>query len=262
MFDNISKFLAEQFSTDFASWLIGESIALTELSPSELSLEPIRADALILLESDRMVLHCEFQTDPDPTMPFRMADYRLRVYRRFPQKQMVQVVIYLRQSSSELVYQTRFELETMQHSFRVIRLWEQDPEVLLQYPGLLPYLALSQTSDREAALRRAVQEIGRVENRRQQNNLITATGILASLILEKDVISRILRREQMKDSVIYQEILQEGREEGREKGREEGREEARRSTAIKLLQQGMEIETIALVTELSIAEIQLLPTNP
>ncbi|MCY7320902.1 MAG: hypothetical protein LH660_03650 [Phormidesmis sp. CAN_BIN36] len=115
-------------------------------------------------------------------------------------------------------------------------------------------MALSQTSDREAALRHAVQEIGRVEDQRQQNNLITATGILASLILEKDVISRVLRREQMKDSVIYQEILQEGRE--------EGREEVRRSAATKLLQQGIDIQTIALVTELSIAEIQLLQTGP
>lgn len=52
MFDNVCKFLAETFSTDFASWLLGESITLTELSPSELSLEPIRADALILLKID------------------------------------------------------------------------------------------------------------------------------------------------------------------------------------------------------------------
>ncbi len=122
---------------------------------------------------------------------------------------------------------------------------------------LLPYLALSQTSDREAALRRVVQEIKRVEDQRQQNNLITATGILASLILEKDIISRVLWREQMKDSVIYQEILQEGLEGGRQRGREE----ERRSVATKLLQQGIDIETIALVTELSIADIQRLQAN-
>ena len=53
MFDNICKFLAENFAT----WLLGEPISLTELSPSELSLEPIRADALILLESTEVVLH-------------------------------------------------------------------------------------------------------------------------------------------------------------------------------------------------------------
>ena len=115
MFDNISKFLAEQFSVDFATWLIGEPVALTELSPSELSLEPIRADALILRQSNELVLHCEFQTDPDPTMPFRMADYRLRVYRRFPHKRMVQVVIYLRPTQSELVQQTTFELDNLRY---------------------------------------------------------------------------------------------------------------------------------------------------
>ena len=93
MFDNVCRFLAESFSADFATWLIGESIELTQLSPSELSLEPIRADALILLQSDEIVLHIEFQTEPKAQIPFRMADYRLRVYRRFPNKRMRQVVI-------------------------------------------------------------------------------------------------------------------------------------------------------------------------
>lgn len=101
--------------------LIGEPVVLTELSLSELSLEPIRADALILLQSDEVVLHCKYQTDPDPTMPFRMADYHLRVYWRFPHKRMVQVVIYLRQ--------TTFELDTLRHEFQAIRLWEQPTEV-------------------------------------------------------------------------------------------------------------------------------------
>jgi predicted transposase/invertase (TIGR01784 family) len=74
MFDNVCRFLAESFSADFATWLIGEPVALTELSPSELSLEPIRADALILLQSDDLVLHIEFQTEPKAVIPFRMTD--------------------------------------------------------------------------------------------------------------------------------------------------------------------------------------------
>ncbi|MBN3925666.1 MAG: Rpn family recombination-promoting nuclease/putative transposase [Nostoc sp. NMS4] len=86
MFDNLCKFLVENFSSDFATWLLGEPIALTELSPKELSIEPIRADALILRQSEEIVLHIEFQTQPDKNIPFRMTDYRLRVYRRFPGK--------------------------------------------------------------------------------------------------------------------------------------------------------------------------------
>jgi predicted transposase/invertase (TIGR01784 family) len=111
MFDNVCRFLAESFSADFATWLIGEPVALTELSPSELSLEPIRADALILLQSDDLVLHIEFQTEPKAVIPFRMTDYRLRVYRRFPRKRMVQYVIYLQPTTSELVHETAFILE-------------------------------------------------------------------------------------------------------------------------------------------------------
>jgi predicted transposase/invertase (TIGR01784 family) len=68
MYDNISKFLVEQYSADFTNWLLGESIELTTLSPTELSLEPIRADALILLQSADVILHCEFQTQPDNLM--------------------------------------------------------------------------------------------------------------------------------------------------------------------------------------------------
>ncbi len=34
MFDNICRFLAETFSTDFAAWLLGEPITLTELAAS------------------------------------------------------------------------------------------------------------------------------------------------------------------------------------------------------------------------------------
>jgi hypothetical protein len=42
-----------------ASWLLGEPVTLTELQPSELSLEPIRADAMILLQSDESILHSD-----------------------------------------------------------------------------------------------------------------------------------------------------------------------------------------------------------
>jgi predicted transposase YdaD len=54
MFDNVCKYLAENFSSDFATWLLGKPISLSKLSSSELSLEPIRADALMLLESENL----------------------------------------------------------------------------------------------------------------------------------------------------------------------------------------------------------------
>jgi predicted transposase/invertase (TIGR01784 family) len=209
MFDNLSKFLAEQYSQDFASWLIGEPIAMTELKSSELSLEPIRPDSLILLKSEFLILHAEFQTDPDPTMPFRMADYALRIFRKFPNRRLVQVVIYLRRTESADVYETTFSGNNLFHHFRVIRLWEQPTEAFFERPGLLPYAALSNTTDGEAVLRRVAQRIDELDDRNEQSNLSAATGILAGLSWNKRMIQRILRRELMRESSVYQEFREE-----------------------------------------------------
>lgn len=218
MFDNTCKFLAESFSEDFASWLLGEPITMTQLSPSELSLEPIRADALILLNSDNFVLHIEFQTEPDPTMGFRMADYRLRVFRRFPNKRMRQVVIYLTRSTSELVHQTVFEIPGTRHEFEVIRLWEQSTQPFLKATGLLPFAVLTQTSDAAQTLRQVATRVEAIPEMRAQSNVAASTAILAGLLLKRDFINQVLRRDIMRQSVIYQEwrdeFLQEGRQEG------------------------------------------------
>lgn len=209
MFDNVCRFLAESFSADFATWLLGESITLTQLSPSELSLEPIRADALILLQSDEIVLHLEFQTEAKAEIPFRMADYRLRVYRRFPRKRMRQVVIYLQPTTSELVHQTAFVLESTRHQFGIIRLWEQPSDIFLNTPGLLPFATLSQTKDKTRTLQQVAEAIEQINDQRTQSNIAASTAVLAGLVLNKELIKRLLRSDAMRESVIYQDIQQE-----------------------------------------------------
>ena len=70
MYDNVCKFIAEEFSEDIASWVLGFPVSFTQLSPRELSLETIRADSLILLTSQELILHLEFQTEPEKKFPF------------------------------------------------------------------------------------------------------------------------------------------------------------------------------------------------
>ena len=221
MYDNICKFLVESFPEDFASWLLGEAIPLTILTPSELSLEPIRADALILLSSSEIVLHLEFQTKPDQAIPFGMLDYRVRVYRRFPEKQMRQVVIYLTPSTSELVQQNVFAIANTRHQFEVIRLWEIPTEQLLQSSGLWPLAVLGETDDPASILEDIGERINRLDNQRQQSNIAASTAILAGLLLEEEVIQSILRSEIMRESVIYQRIESEGIRKGKAEGRQE-----------------------------------------
>ncbi len=254
MYDDTCRFLAEHFSADFASWLLGTSVPLTELKPSELSLEPIRTDALILLQSNDTVLHLEFQTRPKQNIPFRMLDYRVRVHRKYPDKTMRQVVIYLEQTRSELTRQTSFTLERTRHDFDVVRLWKQPAALFLQYPGLIPFAVLGQSSDFEATLRQAAETLNQISDSITQANLIAASGILAGLRLEEEVIYRLLRRDIMQESSVYRSILAEGRAEGRA----EGEARAKREIALNLLQDGLSIEAVARGTGLAIEEVQQL----
>jgi predicted transposase/invertase (TIGR01784 family) len=246
MYDDACRFLAEHFSADFASWLLGKAVTLTELQPSELSLDPIRADALIFLESDEAILHIEFQTLPKDNIPFRVTDYRLRGYRRDPAKPMHQVVIYLKQTASPLAYQTSFTMERTRHEFDVIRLWEHPPSLFLQYPGLIPFAVLGQSADAEETLRQAAQRVDQIEDPATQANLMAASGILAGLKLEDEIIYRILRRDIMQESTVYRSIQRETQI------------EEKRAIALNLLQEGVAIEVIVRSTGLSIEEVQQL----
>jgi predicted transposase/invertase (TIGR01784 family) len=222
MFDPTCKFLAESFPADFATWLLGEPISLTTLSPTELLLEPIRADSLILLGSDRVILHIEFQTEPDPTMPFRMADYRIRLLRRFPGREIRQIVIYLNPTGSELVYQTVYESPGIRAEFEVIRLWEQPTELFLESTGLLPLAVLTKTPDKAQTLRQVAAKVDAIPEKRVQSNVAASAGILAGLLLERDFINQVLRRDIMQQSVIYQEWKEEFLKEGRQEGEQTG----------------------------------------
>jgi predicted transposase/invertase (TIGR01784 family) len=188
-----------------------------------------------------------------------MLDYRIRVYRRHPQKPMRQVVIYLRRSDSPLVQENTFRLGETFHSFQVIRLWEENTPQFFHHPGLLPFAVLSNTDDPEQVLSQVSRSLETISQKQVQSNLAAATSILAGLVLNRETIKKILRSDIMRESVIYQDILEEGREEGREEGEEKGlkkglqagKEEKARQIALKMLSAGFSIPEIAQFTDLS-----------
>lgn len=191
-------------------------------------------------------MHLEFQTLPKDNIPFRILDYRVRGYRRNSAKPMRQIVIYLKQTGSELVYQTSFTMERTRHEFEVIRLWEQPASLFLQYPGLLPFAVLGQSADAEETLRQAAQKVDQIEDPITQSNIMAASGILAGLKLEDEVVYRILRRDIMQESTVYRSIQRETQI------------EEKRTIALNFLREGLSVELVARGTGLSIQEIQQL----
>lgn len=237
-FDNICKLLSEKYPDRFASWVLGKPQSLVEVLKTELSIEPIRADYVTLLQLQGQILHLEFQTrwDSNPPIPLRMLDYWVRLYRlyRLP---IAQVVVLLLPPPANTVIETAFVLGETRHGYRVIRLWEEDPNLLLDDPALLPLATLAATTATEPLLELVAQRVNQLEASRRQE-VLDYTKILAGLKFNKDLIRQIFREGMMRESVIVQEILEEGRQEGRQQGRQEG------------IQQGIQQEGRSLILRL------------
>ncbi|MEZ2319595.1 MAG: Rpn family recombination-promoting nuclease/putative transposase [Microcoleus sp.] len=226
-YDNTCKYLAEKFPAAFVHWLLPiDEPTSVQVLKTELIQEPIRADSLVFLQTDNQILHLEFETRPysDPPIAFRMLDYYVRLKRQYSCS-INQVVIFLQQTASEQVFVSEYTDANTRHSYRVIRLWEQDPALLLSVPGLLPLATLSQTNSPRTLLEQIATQIATIEEPNQQADLLACTQVLAGLRFEKDLIRQLFRKETMRGSVIYQEIREDGLLEGRQLGLLEGRKD-------------------------------------
>ncbi|MBW4648608.1 MAG: Rpn family recombination-promoting nuclease/putative transposase [Kastovskya adunca ATA6-11-RM4] len=222
-YDNICKYLAEEYPAEFIRWLSEEEATDIQILKTELSVEPIRADSLTLLQTTNQILHIEFQTLPasQPPLPFRMLDYWVRLKRLYwcP---IEQVVIFLTATTSEAVFTDHFEETNTRHRYRIIRLWEQDPAPLLANPALLPLATLARTNAPNRLLQQIATQIDMIEEPRQRENLTACVEVLAGLRFDKNLIRQLFREEIMRESVIYQDILQQGLQQGRQQGLQQG----------------------------------------
>ncbi|MBE8968636.1 Rpn family recombination-promoting nuclease/putative transposase [Nostocales cyanobacterium LEGE 12452] len=218
-FDNLCKLLSEKHPATFASWVLGTPQTSVTVLKTELSIEPIRADYVTFLQLEGRILHLEFQTklESTPPLPLRMLDYWVRLYRlyRLP---ITQVVVLLLPPAPGTVIETVFCVETTRHEYRVIRLWEENPELFLNEPALLPLAPLAATTQPQGLLQQVVKKVSQLEPR-QRPEISAYTQILAGLKYNQDLIRQLFREGMMRESVIYQEILAEGEQRGREEGR-------------------------------------------
>jgi predicted transposase/invertase (TIGR01784 family) len=222
-FDNLCKLLAEKHPVRFASWVLGQPIESAEVLKSELSIEPIRADSVILLKLQSQILHLEFQVklDSEPPLPLRMLDYWVRLYRlyRLPIRQ---VVVLLRPPAEGTVIESAFVLGTTRHEYQVLCMWEQDPSIFLEDIALLPLAILAATQSPEQLLNQVAQRVSTIESTQQRCEASAYVQLLAGLRFDKTLIRQVFREDIMRESVIYQEIQQEGEERGILKGKLEG----------------------------------------
>ena len=216
-YDNTLKYLVEQYPEQFIRWLLASEPRDIQILKTELNQEPIRADSVTFLQTANQILHIEFQTLPasTPPLPLRMLDYWVRLYRQY-NCDIEQVVIFLKPTSSEAAFVEQFTARNTSHRYRIIRMWEQNPEPLLTSSALLPLATLAQTDSPETLLQQIAVKVSMIEETAIQQSISACTQLLAGLVFDTQLVRQLFRREDMRESVIYQEILQEGREEGRQ----------------------------------------------
>ncbi|MGJ5632541.1 Rpn family recombination-promoting nuclease/putative transposase [Nostoc sp. CALU 1950] len=210
-YDNTAKYLAELYPAEFAKWLLPDKNTEVTVLKTELSIEPIRADYVTFLQTSSRILHIEFQTLPksNPPIPLRVLDYYVRLKRQY-NIPVTQVVIFLQQSSDPIAFTEEYTDEFTSHRYQVIRLWEQDSALFLDNPALLPLAPLTRTDSPAALLSQVAQNIARIPDKDERQNIAGCTEIFAGLRFEKDLIRQFLREDIMQESVIYQDILQKG----------------------------------------------------
>ena len=218
-FDNVCKLLAEKYPFDFAKWLLPQAPKTIKVLKTELSIEPIRADFVTFLQTENRILHIEFQTNPQskPPIPFRELDYSVRLIRTY-QVPVTQVVIFLQETDDPIVFTEEYVNETTRHRYRVIRMWEEEPELFLHNLALLPLAPLTRTNSPQGLLSQIANNVAKIADRETKQDIAAYTEILAGLRFEKDFIRQLLSEDIMQESVIYQDILQKGERIGEQRG--------------------------------------------
>ncbi|MCJ8280490.1 MAG: DUF4351 domain-containing protein [Rivularia sp. ALOHA_DT_140] len=214
-FDNVCKILAEKYPDEFVKWLTESESTNAKILKTELSIEPIRADSVIFIQTTNFILHIEFQTltQSKPGIPFRTLDYSVRLKRQYKCR-VVQVVIFLQETDNEVAYTEEYVDDTTIHRYRSIRMWEQDSDLFLNNLGLLPLAPLCRTDSPQSLLSQVAVEVAKILDRDTKENTAAYTEILAGLRFEKDLIRQLLSEDIMQESVIYQDILQKGEQKG------------------------------------------------
>jgi len=230
-FDATTKHLIERYPRD---WLAYASLPLHEdvrVVDADLSSVGPAADKLIRVGGPAPYLaHLELQAGADAKFDRRVLVYNVLAGWRHDLPVRSVAVLLRPQAAGGVtgsVRQTVANDAELTFRYRVLRVWEQPPELLLA--GGLGTLPLAPVSD--VAPDHLGDVVRRMEKRLDADadpplakELWTATFILMGLRHPPELVRQVLKGvRQMKESSTYQAIIEEGVEQGLQRGRAEGR---------------------------------------
>ena len=218
-FDAATKRLVEY---DPMAWLryVGLPGTSVTLEDADLSTITAEADRFLRVSEPDYLVHIELQASYEVDMGDRMLRYGVLGYvkHRLP---IIGVLVMLRPEADgpaitgEVSYSVDGHTDCwLSFGYRVLRVWEQNPEMLLNGPlATLPLAPIANVSENALSdvVRRMEQRIDSDAPQEERGELWTATRLLLGLRYRRSLVRELLKGVQgMKESDTYLEILEEG----------------------------------------------------
>ena len=234
-YDTISKDLIQTYPKDFIRLTLEQDDVevLDILDTEQSTVETRHMDSLIrvLIAGEEALIHTEFQTTDDPSMPIRMAGYIIRAIEQH-NLPIYSSVIYLRRSAGRRdpgYYVQDFLGRRVLIEYTVIRLSEIEGQAIIDGgpSGLFPFVPLMKRPvgvDSEAWFRHCVDATNALRvDESIKVDFLGRLMILSGLEYDPTLINRILLQEGLMDAIMReslsaQYIKQLGIEEGIEQG--------------------------------------------
>jgi len=234
-FDATTKELIESDPRAWLELLLGRRLERVRTLNVDLSTITAEGDSVISVEDAKpWLVHIEFQSGYDPSLPLRLQRYNVLVnYRHRLPVQSVALLLCRNADGPALsgLLQQSLPDGLVYHEFRynVVRTWERPcSEILAGGLATLPLAPLGnvKVEDLPAVIQAMQQRLEREATKSEAQTLWMATYLLMGLKYSNELIDRLLEGVQtMKESVTYQKILREGLAEGRAVGLAVGRAE-------------------------------------
>ncbi|MEZ4888547.1 MAG: hypothetical protein R3E32_27735 [Chitinophagales bacterium] len=225
-------------------------------------------------ENKKILLHIEFQTQNDKNMIYRMVEYHGLAFRKhkLPIKH---IVIYLGKGKPSM--KTKLKDEEKFEGFDLINIHELNTTQLLgsQVPEivLLALLSNYEVERTDAILRLIVMQLKAVSKTPEElskylqqlivlSRLRTLEDLTIKIIqdmpitydIKKDALYKKGKEEGIQEGIV--EGIQKGIQKGIQEGIQEGIQKTLENVAINCLKQGKSYEEIAIMTGLSISQVQ------
>lgn len=219
--DNAFKTIVQYQPQEFVSKFLPGAVYVGML-PTELSREPLRADALLRVRypadnGEEYALHLEVQTGADPEMPRRLCTYSVLASAR-DRLPVHSVVIYLEPCATPVSpwRQIGPNGPILEYHFHVMRLWEEslDDWLAAGFAGMMIFAPLLKGASINR-MEEIAEAVGHIPDPEQRKNSLHYLVHFADRAFGQQAVLDYLRGHPMFDQIIaesgfYKEILQRG----------------------------------------------------